>query len=145
MWCFSGCKFLTAMPCDVNVNIRVSLVRASSRLTEVAVRRALGASQSRIVRRFLTESLLLSMTGAALGISSRGWARSIVTPLDVTTVVAMPALIAAIAAYRSRSGRRVILILNIEARLCVRTEGCYGSPLTTGSCMASIAVRRRMI
>ena len=39
------------------------LVRASSRLKEVVARRALGASQTRIVRLFLTESLVLSVTG----------------------------------------------------------------------------------
>ena len=65
------------------------IVRASSRLKEVALRRALGASQTRIVRLFLTESLILSVTGAALGIGL-AWigVRSIVaaTPQWLSTI-----------------------------------------------------------
>ena len=45
------------------------LARASTRRMEVAVRTALGANRSRLLRQFLLESLLLALSGGVVGIS----------------------------------------------------------------------------
>jgi putative ABC transport system permease protein len=69
---WGGVAFVLLIGCVNMTNLM--LVRSSARLKELATRHALGAGRGRLARQLLTETVLLTVVGAVLGIGAAYWA-----------------------------------------------------------------------
>lgn len=68
------------------------LTRASGRSKEIAIRTALGAGWRRLVRQLLTESIVLSLMGGAVGLALAMWSLSVVRAMNPGNIPRLEAI-----------------------------------------------------
>jgi predicted permease len=68
----------------------VMLARGASRQREIAIRLALGASRSRLIRMLVADSLLLAFLGAAGGLLLTAWVSPLVAQIRIPNTPALP-------------------------------------------------------
>ena len=81
---FIGVSLLLLIAC-VNV-ANLLLANVTSRQQEMAMRAALGASPSRLIRQLLSESLLLALFGGVLGLAFAFWATRVISSANMQNI-----------------------------------------------------------
>jgi predicted permease len=85
LWILMGAvAFLLLIACSNVANLL--LVRGDARLRELALRTAVGAGPGRLVRQLITESMVLALSGAALGLGVAAFSLRTLVALDPTSL-----------------------------------------------------------
>jgi len=112
---FLGVVGFVLLICCANV-ANLLLARATVRRRELAIRAALGADRARVVRQLLTESLVLSMIGAALGLivgAAMLNAAPALIPPDLLSVAVTPAFNLRVVAFCAAAALLVGLVFGL--------------------------------
>ena len=150
LWLLQGAVLFVLLISIVNV-ANLLLARSETRTREVAVRHALGASRRRLVRQFVTESVILGLCGGGLGILVAMWAIDGVTALipSASPRAGEIALDGRAVAFAAACSLGAALVFGLAPILHARRTDLHGalkdgSPRMTGS-KARLRVRRALV
>jgi predicted permease len=130
LWVIFGAVFLLLLITCVNVS-NLQLVRALARERELGLRAAVGATAQRILRQLLTETLLVSLLGGALGL---GLAKLAIHGLPDPRGIYLPASLGVDVGFRALQFTVLITLVSaLASGLVPALRTSFGSAVSFGA------------